>query len=65
MSIFLGAVPELSYKDLVIQEGGTASLTWFWMLTDGRCEKQGAETCDHLRKYCKLDTLAMVKIFLS
>lgn len=56
-------VPDLSYKDLVIQEGGTASLTWYRMLTDGRNEEKRAETCDHLRKYCDLDTLAMVEIF--
>jgi len=56
-------VPTLSYKDLVIQEGGTASLTWYRMLTDGRSIKEKAETCDHLRKYCELDTLAMVEIW--
>jgi hypothetical protein len=56
-------VPTLSYKDLVIQEGGTASLTWYRMLTDGRSENDKTETCNHLLSYCKLDTLAMVEVF--
>ena len=56
-------IPNLSYKDLVIQEGGTASLTWYRMLTDGRSEEEKAKTCDHLLNYCKLDTLAMVEVF--
>jgi len=56
-------VPELSYKDLEIQEGGTASLSWYRMLTDGRSEQEKIETCSHMRKYCELDTLAMVEIF--
>ncbi|MCB9190286.1 MAG: DUF2779 domain-containing protein [Flavobacteriales bacterium] len=54
-------VPELSYKDLVIQEGGTASLTFLQMVQrqfDGDEEK----TREALIKYCELDTLAMVKI---
>ena len=56
-------VPSLSYKDLVIQEGGTASLTWYRALTDGRNEKDRLETFEHMLAYCKLDTFAMVEIF--
>ncbi len=55
-------VPELSYKNLNIQEGGTASDTWLRML-DGRLEKnEDAKAHDDLLKYCELDTLAMVRI---
>lgn len=56
-------VPSLSYKDLEIQEGGTASLSWYRMLTDGRSKDEMEKTCTHMREYCKLDTLAMVDIF--
>lgn len=54
-------IPELSYGDLEIQEGGTASLTY------AELSKQSAAEQKRLRKalleYCHLDTLAMVKIF--
>lgn len=56
-------VPSLSYKDLVIQEGGTASLTWYRALTDGRNEEERLKTFEHMLAYCKLDTLAMVEVF--
>ena len=56
-------VPSLSYKDLVIQEGGTASLSWYRALTDGRTEEEKQKTFDHMLAYCKLDTLAMVEVF--
>lgn len=55
--------PALSYKDLVIQEGGTASLTWYRMLTDGRGAPERGQACKNLTDYCKLDTLAMVEVF--
>jgi hypothetical protein len=58
-------VPQLSYKTLTIQEGGTASLTWYRMLTDGRNEEEKHKTCADLLAYCKLDTLAMVEIYRS
>lgn len=54
-------VPELSYKDLEIQEGGTASATY------ASIAEQTPEEQEKIRKalldYCHLDTLAMVKIF--
>jgi hypothetical protein len=54
-------VPELSYQDLEIKEGGTASNTFTQMvlgLFDGDIEK----TRTNLLEYCKMDTYAMVKI---
>ena len=53
-------VPELSYESLEIKEGGTASLVYYQL------RFQSDETKIIQRKqlleYCKLDTLAMVKI---
>jgi hypothetical protein len=54
-------VPELSYDDLNISEGGTASSTFAAMLI-GEFEGDVAQTRKDLLDYCKLDTLAMVEI---
>ena len=54
-------IPELSYKDLEINEGGLASVAY-----ESLCYEtdlmQIAEIRNNLLEYCKLDTLAMVKI---
>ena len=54
-------VPELSYDELEINEGGLASIAFesLWNETDLMII---AETNKQLLEYCKLDTLAMVKI---
>jgi hypothetical protein len=52
-------VPELSYKDLEIREGGTASNVFYQMVTG---EFKGNQTRQDLLDYCKLDTYAMVRI---
>ena len=54
-------VPELSYADLNIGEGGTASDTFASMLT-GEYEGDMEQTRKDLFEYCKMDTFAMVKI---
>ena len=54
-------IPELSYNDLAIQEGGTASLTYLQMVT-GTFDGDIDQTRRDLIAYCTLDTLAMVKI---
>jgi len=55
-------VPKLSYKDLNIQEGGTASESWA-ILTDQKKEQQEKDKLyTDMLKYCELDTLAMVEI---
>jgi len=54
-------VPELSYKDLEVQEGGTAS-SLFSMMVAGLFEGDLEKTRQDLLEYCKLDTLAMVRI---
>ena len=54
-------VPELSYKNLEIQEGGTASLI-FLNMVQRNFEGDESRTRKALLEYCKLDTWAMVKI---
>ena len=54
-------VPEFSYNDLEIKEGGTASNTFFSMV-NGTFEGDVDDTRRKLLEYCKLDTFAMVKI---
>jgi len=60
-SILPALVPELSYKDLEIQEGGTASLVYLSLYTDPDPASVAAKR-ENLLKYCALDTLSMVKI---
>lgn len=55
-------VPELSYKELEVQDGTMAMSVWEKMLeTDDGQERQKLRKS--LLDYCKLDTWAMVKIF--
>ena len=54
-------VPELSYDDLDIKEGGTASNT-FLSMVNGTFEGDVEQTRKQLLEYCELDTFAMVKI---
>jgi Domain of unknown function(DUF2779) len=53
--------PDLSYKDLEIQEGGSASYSWIQMIeSDDPIKRDSIATA--LIEYCKLDTLAMVRL---
>ena len=54
-------VPDLSYNDLEIKEGGAASNTFLSMFNES-FEGDVEETRRQLLEYCKLDTFAMVKI---
>ncbi len=54
-------VPELSYDDLNIKEGGTASSTFASMIK-GEFSGDLEQTRKDLIEYCKLDTFAMVEI---
>jgi len=56
-------VPELSYKDLEIQEGQTASFKWYQTVFGESKENEKKIVFENLLKYCKLDTLAMVEIY--
>jgi len=56
--------PDLSYKDLGISDGMTASIMWFRAATwDTLDANERQQIFDNLEEYCKLDTLAMVEIF--
>ena len=55
--------PELSYKDLGIQNGATASIRWYDAIVGNVPEDQAKKIYQDLLKYCCLDTLAMVKIY--
>ena len=59
--VLTALAPELSYDDLPIKEGGTASNT-FLSMVNGSFEGDVKETRRQLLEYCELDTYAMVKI---
>ena len=54
-------VPELSYNDLEINEGGSAS-NIFLSMVNGTFKGNESQTRKNLLEYCKMDTYAMVKI---
>jgi hypothetical protein len=56
-------VPELSYKELDIQNGGIACLRWLQMVTGVVSKEKADKIYKDLLKYCELDTLAMYKIY--
>ena len=56
-------VPELSYKDLVIQEGATASEQWWKMVATDTPAGERTAIAAALRAYCKRDTYAMYAIW--
>jgi hypothetical protein len=56
-------VPELSYKVLGIQEGGSAQRLWMEAVLDGKRDGEKEKILSDLVEYCGLDTLAMVEIY--
>ncbi|MBI5817208.1 MAG: DUF2779 domain-containing protein [Candidatus Yonathbacteria bacterium] len=56
-------VPHLSYKNMHIQEGGTASDTWNRIVSGEYTEQDRKIKIQALKDYCHLDTLAMVEIW--
>lgn len=56
-------VPRLSYKNMHIQEGGTASDTWNRIVSGEYSDKDKDMKVQALKDYCHLDTLAMVEIW--
>jgi hypothetical protein len=56
-------VPELSYKDLAIDDGGKATTEWGRMVFEVSDESEKETLRTQLLEYCKLDTLAMVEIY--
>lgn len=55
--------PELSYKDLEICEGGTASQSWNRLTTSEMSAEEKLKIAEDLRKYCERDTYAMYVIW--
>ena len=55
--------PHLSYKELGIQEGGSAQRLWMEAILDEKRVYQKDQILADLIEYCKLDTLAMVEIY--
>jgi len=55
--------PELSYKTLGIQEGGSAQRLWMEAVLDGTRASEKERILADLLEYCGLDTLAMVEIY--
>lgn len=53
--------PELSYENLEIQDGEAATALWHKMINAE--ESESDRIARNLLRYCKLDTLAMVKIY--
>ena len=56
-------VPHLSYKNMHIQEGGTASDTWNRIVSGEYSTEDKNMKTQALKDYCHLDTLAMVEIW--
>lgn len=56
-------VPSLSYKDLAIQEGATATAKWNEIVNGGISADQIVVARTDLLRYCALDTRAMVEIW--
>ncbi|MDP2656451.1 MAG: DUF2779 domain-containing protein [bacterium] len=54
--------PELSYKNLAIQEGGTASASWAMVTDPSVPEVKREKLYNDMIQYCQLDVYAMVRI---
>ena len=57
--------PELSYKELDIREGATASAAWPKIVWGEADETERKRICEALLKYCGLDSYAMCAIWLA
>ena len=55
--------PEFSYQELEIQNGTEAMENWERMVSENLDKSERVQIQKSLLEYCKLDTLAMVKIF--
>lgn len=56
--------PEMSYQSLSIQDGMTATISWFRARKWETMSQETRDTIfDNLERYCELDSMAMVAIF--
>jgi hypothetical protein len=56
-------VPELSYADLAIREGGTASQSWDKITSEEISQSEKNQIARDLKLYCERDTFAMFAIW--
>jgi len=56
-------IKDLSYKDLEIQGGSVAQRVWMETILEGKNITTKDEIMNQLLDYCKLDTLAMVRLY--
>ena len=56
-------IPDLSYKDLSIGNGGLALVSWYKMVYENVSAKERRKIQQDLLEYCQLDTRAMVTIY--
>lgn len=56
-------VPDLSYKNLAIQNGSSATIAWYDTVNGTMPDVERDQMLQNLLEYCCLDTLAMVKIY--
>lgn len=56
-------IPELSYKELIIQEGTVAFLRWNELITGNLNKNEKEEIIKNLKIYCGQDSFAMYKIW--
>ena len=56
-------LPEFSYKELDISNGGQAQRVWMQTVLEGRNPKEKEKIMKDLIKYCTLDTYAMYAIY--
>lgn len=63
-SVIPALAPDVDYDELEIQEGGTAAASLESLLLDGDALEEGERRAlrDALLRYCKQDTLAMVRL---
>ena len=61
-SVLPKLVPGMSYDEMDIGGGALASARWFEDVYRGDDEEKKVATMKSLREYCKMDTLAMVRI---
>ena len=54
--------PDLSYSNMDIKEGATASNKWGDMINPDTSSEKARKIYNDLLKYCEMDTLAMVRI---
>jgi hypothetical protein len=57
------AAPELSYADFKVHNGAEASERWLTCMAPDTADSDRSEWFEALRDYCRLDTLAMVRVW--